>query len=230
MDLERVKTGISGLDSMLHGGIPKRHHVLVAGGPGTGKTTFSFEFLYYGAKNGEKCVFISLEERPERILENIKATFSEWTDVDKLIEEKRLMITKSQNWNFEHMVDLIQSYTEQEEVTRVVVDSSTILKMYFDSEVEFRRKFFELMDFLASVDCTMLLTAELETSGRETTKYTVEQFVADGIIFLYNLEKAEKRIRAIEILKMRGTDHAREVAPMKFGPNGIEVYEGEKVY
>ena len=115
-------------------------------------------------------------------------------------------------------------------VTRIVVDSSTVLKMYFTSKLEFRRKLFELMDFLSNINCTMMLTAELPTSDRATMRHGAEQFVVDGIIILYNLEKAEKRIRAIEILKMRGTDHAREIAPIKFGQDGIEVYEGEKVY
>jgi len=230
MALERVKTGISGLDSMLKGGIPKRHHVLIAGGPGTGKTTMAMEFLYHGAQEGETCAFISLEEKPERIIENISSTFPGWKDFKKLVKEERIIITKAEKWNFEHLVDMIQSFIDHKGVTRLAIDSSTLLKMYFTSKLEFRRKLYELMDFLAGVDCTMFLTAELPTSDRTMMRHGVEQFVADGIIILYNLEKAEKRVRAIEILKMRGTDHARELAPMKFSPNGIEVFEGEKVY
>jgi len=230
MAIERVKTGIAGLDSMLKGGIPRRHHVLVAGGPGTGKTTLAFEYLYRGARDGEKGVFISLEERPERILENMGATFPGWKDLEKLAKGDRLVITKAEKWNFEHLVDLVQSYVTQHGAKRVVIDSSTVLKMYFETELEFRRKLFELMDFLAHIDCTMMLTAELTTSDRARMRHGVEQFVADGIIVLYNIEKAEKRVRAIEVLKMRGTDHAREVAPLRITPDGIEVFEGEKVY
>jgi len=61
-------------------------------------------------------------------------------------------------------------------------------------------------------------------------KYTLEQFVADGVIVLYNLEREEKRIRALEILKMRGTDHVQDLVPMKITPEGIKIYVGEKVY
>ncbi|HID73174.1 TPA: KaiC domain-containing protein, partial [Candidatus Micrarchaeota archaeon] len=56
--MERVKTGIAGLDEMLNGGIPARRHVAVYGGPGAGKTSFGFEFLYRGAKAGENGVYI----------------------------------------------------------------------------------------------------------------------------------------------------------------------------
>ena len=230
MALERVKTGIEGLDSMLKGGIPKRHHVLFAGGPGTGKTTMAMEFLYHGAQAGETCAFISLEEKPDRIIENIYSTFSGWKDLKKLIKDEKLIIVKAEKWNFENLVDMIQSLVDHRGVKRLVVDSSTLLKLYFNSKLEFRRKLFELMDFLANIDCTMVLTAELPTSDRSLMRHGVEQFVADGIIVLYNLEKAEKRVRAIEVLKMRGTDHAREIAPIKFSPDGIEVFEGEKVY
>ena len=84
MALERVATGIKGLDGMLCGGIPKRHNVLLAGGPGTGKSVLAFEFLYRGAKMGEKGVLISLEEKPDRIIEDMKATCPGWKDLDKL--------------------------------------------------------------------------------------------------------------------------------------------------
>jgi KaiC/GvpD/RAD55 family RecA-like ATPase len=230
MALQRVKTGIKGLDSMLKGGVPKSHHVLVAGGPGTGKTTLAVEFLYRGAKDGETCAFVSLEEKPARIIENITSTFTGWKDFKKVVKDEKLIITKAEKWNFEHLVDMIQSFVDHKGVTRIVIDSSTLLKMYFNSKLEFRRKLFELMDFLANIECTMILTAELPTSDRTKMRHGVEQFVTDGIIVLYNLEKAEKRVRAIEVLKMRGTDHARELAPMRFGSNGVEVFEGEKVY
>lgn len=230
MPIERVKTGIKGLDKMLGGGIPRRHSLLIAGGPGTGKTMLAFEFLYRGAKDGEKGVFITLEETPERIIENAQATYPGWKDLDKLIKDERLVVTKAEKWNFDHLVDLVQSYVTQHGAKRVVIDSSTLLKMYFPTKLEFRRKLYELMDFLSHIDCTMMLTAELRTSDRTTMRHGVEQFVSDGIIVLYNLEKEEKRVRALEIIKMRGTDHAREVAPLRMGPDGMEIFEGEKVY
>lgn len=92
--MERVKTGIKGLDAMLNGGIPNRHHVLICGGPGTGKTMLGLEFLYHGAKAGEPGLFITLEELPSRIIDNAIATFPGWKDFNKLIDQKAISIVK----------------------------------------------------------------------------------------------------------------------------------------
>ncbi|MEM3030869.1 MAG: ATPase domain-containing protein [Candidatus Micrarchaeia archaeon] len=226
----RVKTGVRGLDEMLKGGIPARHHVLVCGGPGTGKTLFAMQYIYSGAKEGEKGVYITLEEDPKRIIENAKAAFPGWEDIDKLVEEQKIFVVKPDRHNFVNFSDMLQSYITQHGVKRAAVDSATILKMSFDDPAEFRRRLFDFLSFLGNLDCTVVLTAELSNASRERMRFSLEQFVADGVIVVYNLERGEKRLRALEVLKMRGTDHVRDLVPMKFTPNGIEVYVGEKVY
>jgi len=54
--------------------------------------------------------------------------------------------------------------------------------------------------------------------------------VADGVINLYSLDQGEKRVRALEIMKMRATDHSRDLVPFKITPTGVEVYPHERVY
>ena len=228
--IERIKTGIEGLDELLKGGVPDHHHVLVCGGPGTGKTLLCIEFLYRGAKLGEKGVFISLEELPETIIKNVESTFSNWKDFKKLVEEKKITIIKPARYDFVNFSDILQSYVTQHKVKRVVVDSATILKLSFDKEIEFRKKLVEFLGFVRNLDCTIFMTAELSYPIREKMKFSLEQFVADGVIILYNLEREEKRVRAMEVLKMRGTDHVQDLVPMKITNDGIKIYVGEKVY
>ncbi|MCL5102466.1 MAG: hypothetical protein M1544_03875 [Candidatus Marsarchaeota archaeon] len=71
-DINRIKTGVSGLDSMLDGGVPEYNQTIIAGGPGAGKTLLSFEILYHNAKAGIPGAFIALEEKPEVLLNNVK--------------------------------------------------------------------------------------------------------------------------------------------------------------
>jgi KaiC/GvpD/RAD55 family RecA-like ATPase len=227
---ERRKTGIKGLDEMLKGGIPDHNHVVVCGGPGTGKTLFGMEFLYNGAKIDERGLFISLEEIPEMIINNTLAAFPEWNDLDELIDKKKITVIKPDKYDFANFSDILQAYVTQHGVKRVVIDSATILKLSFEKELEFRKKLVDFLSFVRRLDCTTILTAELSMPLRGKMRYTLEQFVADGVIVLYNLEKGERRVRALEIIKMRGTDHSRDLVPFKFTSSGIEVYVGEKVY
>lgn len=66
-DVELVETGIPGLDELIEGGLVKDSAVLLTGTAGTGKTIFCSQFLWEGLQNGENCMFVTLEERPEKI-------------------------------------------------------------------------------------------------------------------------------------------------------------------
>ena len=73
--MERIKSGIPGLDEIIGGGFIKGHQILLAGNAGTGKTIFSCQFLLEGVRNNEKGLYLTLEESPKSIIENMK-TFS----------------------------------------------------------------------------------------------------------------------------------------------------------
>ena len=70
--IDRVRTGISGLDNIIQGGFPKNSITLVSGPPGGGKSIFCFQFLWEGIKNGEKCLFLTLDKKPEGLIEQAK--------------------------------------------------------------------------------------------------------------------------------------------------------------
>lgn len=228
--VERMKTGIKGLDKMLKGGIPFSNSVLLAGGPGTGKTSLAMEFLYRGAKDGERGLFLSLEEKPERIVANACASFPEFTDLPKLVDKESIFIEKIDKWSYEQFIDTITVAVSQHKTTRCVIDSLSVMQLYFDKPHLFRKKLFDLTQFLSGVNCTALITSELPSSENTAQEHSVAQFVADGVIALYKLGKKEKRVRALEIIKMRGTEHSTDLVPMEITPRGIAVYEGESVY
>src|SRR5271157_743254 len=101
--MDRIQTGITGLDEMLNGGIPNGRHVALYGGPGAGKTSFCFEFIYRGAKMGENGLYITLEETIEDIEENMRSTFPLFTDVPQLIAEKKMEIIKPDKLELEEV-------------------------------------------------------------------------------------------------------------------------------
>ena len=228
--MERVQVGIDGLDKMLNGGIPARRHVAIYGGPGAGKTSLSFEFLYRGAKAGQNGLYLSLEETEDDILANMSNTFPMLTDIEAMVKSKKLEIVKPDKLQLEEVANLLEDRITSNDVKRAVIDSATMIRMSFEKEIEYRQTLFEFLSLLRNLDCTTLTTLEAVTSRKEEMKFDMEHFVMDGIISLYNLDREGTRIRALEIMKMRGTDHARDLVPFKVTPSGIKVYVGEKVF
>lgn len=229
--MEKIKTGISGLDEMLMGGIPKNKHVALYGGPGCGKSSFGFEFLYRGAHFGENGLYVTLEETEEDLQENMKSVFSNLSsDIDSLIKSKNLQITKPDKLDLENTAELIENQISENNVKRVVIDSATMIRLSFENELEYRQTLFEFFSLLRNLDCSVMMTLEASHPRKEQLTFDIEHFVMDGIIAIYNLEQGDRRVRALEILKMRGTDHSRELVPFKVTPNGIKVYVGEKVF
>ncbi len=228
--MERVKTGISGLDEMLNGGIPKRRHVAIYGGPGTGKTSFGFEFLYRGALANENGIYITLEETADDILENMRSTFPMFTEVNNLIKAKKLQVVKPDKLELTEVANVLEEGITKDSVLRATIDSATMIRLSFDKEVEYRQTLFEFFSLIRNLNCTSLTTVEASSPRRESLNYDIEHFVMDGIINLYNLEKENSRIRALEIFKMRGTNHSRNLVPFNVTPDGIQVYPKETIF
>jgi KaiC/GvpD/RAD55 family RecA-like ATPase len=228
--MERVKTGISGLDDMLNGGIPAGRHVALYGGPGAGKTSFCFEFLYRGAKMGENGLYITLEETPEDIIENMKSTFPQIADVPQLIEEKSMEIIKPDKLELEEVANLLEERITSNGIKRAAIDSATMIRLSFKNEIDYRQTLFEFLSLLRNLDVTTITTVEASSARREEMKFDIEHFVMDGIINLYNMDREDRRVRALEVFKMRGTDHSRDLVPFKVTPSGVKVYVGEKVF
>lgn len=228
--MDRVTTGIAGLDDMLNGGIPAGRHVALYGGPGAGKTSFCYEFLYRGAKAGEPGLYISLEETTEDIIENMKSTFPMFTDAPQLIAEKKLEIVKPDKLDLEEVANILEDRITSSGIKRAVIDSATMIRMSFATEIEYRQTLFEFLSLLRNLDVTSITTVEATTARREEMKFDIEHFVMDGIINLYNIDREDRRVRALEIFKMRGTDHSRDLVPFKVTPQGFKVYVGEKVF
>lgn len=218
---ERVKTGIEGLDELLNGGLVKNRHVILSGGPGCGKTTFGYEFLYKGAQEyGEKGLFMSLEQSPQRVVEGAKRIFE--FDWDKHLGEN-ILVTRISRTDFDNLTKIVEGFVTEHDVKRVVVDSVTLLKLFFNDEDAYRNYLFDFLDFLGGLDCTSILPYEKSQTTREDNTYDIEEFVADGVINLYFIPRERDRLRVLEIMKMRETEHSSRLVPFKITENGIMI-------
>ncbi len=234
---KRVETGIAGIDKMLYGGIPEGNDVVVAGGPGSGKTLFSMEFLYRNAKQGEIGIFISLEEDTSMIIENATNAFTDLSDLKQLIDNKKLVVygtdktgmymqreAQTSSYTFGKFVTAIESLIETYNATRVVIDSVSLIKLLIRDPFEYRTVSMNLVSVLRRFNVTSLLTMEIEAPDREKLVFLPEFFVYDGIFVMYSGEaESGNRVPSIEIVKMRGSAHSYATVPYEITPSGINI-------
>ena len=151
-------------------------------------------------------------------------------DTAELVANNKLEIVKPDKLDLEEVANLLEDRITSNGIKRAAIDSATMIRMSFATEIEYRQTLFEFLSLLRNLDVTSITTVEATTSKRDEMKYDIEHFVMDGIINLYNIDREDRRVRALEIFKMRGTDHSRDLVPFKVTPQGFKVYVGEKVF
>jgi len=226
--MDRIETGIPGLDKLIEGGLIKGSTTLITGGAGAGKTIFCSQFIMHGLKNGEKCLYLTLEEPPDDIKDDVK-NFG-W-DFGEYIKKKSLFIEYNDPFQMTDIVaPLIESINEHK-IQRVVVDSTSLFGLYFKDAFEIRKQLYKLVMALKSTGTTSLITAEIpDDMGSKMSRFGVEEFVVDGVIRLHGMKIGEGNFRSLQVVKMRRTNHSTDVFPFEFGKNGIAVKSKESVF
>jgi len=231
----RVKTGIPGMDEILRGGFPERNVVLLSGGPGTGKTIFGEQFLYYGLTQGQPGVLVALEEHPAQIKRGM-AQFG-W-DVRPYEEEGKFAIVDAFTGGIGEyarkeryvvrdpsdvtlLVDVLRDAVKDLGAKRVVIDSVTTL--YITKPVVARSTVMRLKRVLSGLGCTSILISQVSVTERGFGGPGVEH-AADGIIRLDLDEFNGQLYRSLIVWKMRGTAHSMRRHPFEITDKGIIVY------
>lgn len=205
---DRVPTGIEGLDSLIEGGFPRGSLVLLAGNPGTGKTIFSMQFLYKGAKNyGENGIYVSFAENEDTIIHNISRLFGR--DLRKKEEGngkvKILDFTTVTEKGISTVLEMILEEVTASKAKRLVIDSFSAMAQAFKEPIETRIILHNILGkIVRQLGCTTILIVEVPT-GSEKIGISIEEFVADGVIVLRKDNHDGRLIREIEIEKLRGT-------------------------
>ncbi len=234
-DLEKIPTGIEGLDDMLYGGIPVNNQMLISGGPGAGKTLLTFEILYRNAKRGVPSVFIPLEEDTPIILRNVKEAFPAFTDLDDLVKQNIIEIdgggpalkvkevTDSELYSFGNIVSEIESLVKQNNSKIVVIDSVSMLKLVLGETSLYRKSMMGLISTLRRLNVTSLFTSELQSTERETLVFSPEFFMFDGVLNMYQIGERDRRVNMLEVVKSRGSNHSMALTPYEITSGGFKL-------
>lgn len=229
--IERVTTGIAGLDTMLNGGVPKGHVFTVMGSFGTGKTSFALQYLWEGLEKGEKCVFISLEEDRDAM---VKTAGAYGWDLTKYIESEKIVIEKLSPGDADATINKLNSelpnFIKKFGAQRIAIDSVSLLNMLSDNPREKRERLFGLCTMIKDTGATTLLTAEVKDDNRNSSRDGLVEYTVDGVILLrYDYEKQEDQM-SIQIIKMRRIEHSRSIKPYEITDRGIKVHTEGAVF
>ncbi|HUI40310.1 MAG TPA: ATPase domain-containing protein [Methanothrix sp.] len=229
--IERISTGISGLDDMIEGGLPVPSLVLVSGDAGAGKTSFCTQFLFKGASLGEPGLyFLTFGWHPEWIFEFSSGyEFAKREYLGKRIRvvELQSQIEKAAHREAihedvqENILEAIRYEIKGAQPKRIVLENLSVLKDVLRDD--FRRFLLNLSSLVKEQMIVALVTGEALPGA----PYPVEiAHAADGIILLQNAEVNLVRKRSIEILKMCATSHPLGKHSLDISARGLTVYPG----
>ena len=218
--VERVTSGIVGLDKHMEGGFVKNSINLVSGATGTGKTIFGLQYILEGLQKGENGVYISLEQEPEDIFADV-AIFG-W-DFKKYMDQKKCVIEYLSTWNLEELPLIVMDRINEIKAKRFVLDTITLVCSELEPE-RLRSEMSEFLNKLKHSDATSLLICEIPESSKALSTFGIEEFLVDGIVVLNYLEfVAGGSPRSLLIRKMRRTKHGSDIYPFEITKKGIEL-------
>ncbi len=220
----RINTGVPGLDQLIGGGLFEKSATLVAGAPGTGKTTLGLQFIVGGIKEGQPGIMVTFEEFPEIYFRD--ALKFGW-DLKKYQEENLLKIIFTSPTVFKSELERDMGYIDriisQTGARRILIDPINLYEHYFEDEST-RYIFNSLVNALKRNNLTSFLTVELiDLFGELSTIGENLPFIVDNIIVLKYLEIDSSVQKAILILKTRGTEHVTDIRHFEINEKGIEI-------
>jgi KaiC/GvpD/RAD55 family RecA-like ATPase len=234
--MTRTKTGISGLDELIGGGLVEGSTTLVSGGMGSGKTIFGLQFLYSGAsKYNEPGVYVTLETRPNDL--RLEANQFGW-NLEEFEKKKMVIIIDAasskaglptsekyamrRGFDISTLAEEIYRAVDDCKAKRLVIDCISALGIRFNEPSEVRSELFRISALLRELKVTSLLLSET-IHPEEHSRAGVEQFVTQGLISLNLFETKGTLKRDLIIWKMRQTQHSLKKHIFSIGKNGIEV-------
>lgn len=227
--LPKTPTGISGLDEITGGGLPKGRPTLIAGGAGCGKTLLSLEFLIKGAiEYNEPGVFVAFEEQTQELAMNVASLGFDLNQLqkDKMIKLDHVHIEKSEieetgEYNLDGLFIRMGYAIDSIGAKRVVLDTIENLFSGLNNQGILRAELRRLFHWLKEKGVTAIITAE---KGEGTlTRQGLEEYVSDCVILLDHRVINQISTRRLRVVKYRGSVHGTNEYPFLIDEDGISV-------
>ncbi|WP_225335655.1 RAD55 family ATPase [Halomicrobium urmianum] len=225
----RLSSGVPGFDELVEGGLLENRLYAISGPPGSGKTTFSAQFITQGAKQGENCLYVTMHETKAELMQDMsgfdfgfdRAMQSDAIQFLNLVTESGKR-TITQFGTEGGLTNRLVAFIEQNDMERVVVDSTMLLQHFLTDASE------EITGFLSALkqtDATVILISEMT----DPSSYSDEHYLAHGVVFFHNFLDGGSMTRGLQVIKMRGTAIDCDIRRISFSDQGLQVHSGETV-
>ncbi len=227
--LEKCATGISGLDEITEGGLPRGRPTLVCGAAGCGKTLLAMEIIVRGIRQfGESGVFMSFEETAEELAVNVASL---GFNVDRLIKQKKMAIDfvrverseieETGEYDLEGLFVRLDAMIKSVGAKRVALDTLDALFAGIPNEAILRAELRRLFRWLKDKGITVVITGE--RGEKSLTRHGLEEYVSDCVIFLDHRVVGQVATRRLRIVKYRGSKHGTNEYPTFIDDHGLSV-------
>ena len=223
-ELERVSSGVPGLDQVLDGGLIARRGYLLRGGPGLGKTTIGLSFLL-AAEEEERTLFIGFQEPEAELQANAARVGLDTRRIEFLsLAPSEEFFTGAETYDVfaasdveqAPMIDTVVEAVERIQPQRVFIDSLTHLRLMSADRYQFRQQVVSLLRFLVDRGATAMFTSEFSAESPDDDL----QFLADGVITL----DPGCSCPTIEVSKLRGSRTRRGPHQYRVDESGVQVF------
>jgi circadian clock protein KaiC len=234
----KAATGVTGLDQITGGGLPRGRTTLLAGGPGAGKTILALQFLVHGAQHcQEPGIFVAFEETSERIAANAES-FG-W----KLAELRRKKLffmdaqplpelVQSGNFDLSGMIAALEAQVSEMGARRIVFDALDVVLALLPDPAAKRREIYRLHAWLLARELTGIVT--VKAGGDEASSLSQPngfmQFMVDCAVILNHSLVMGVSQRNVRVQKYRGSTFDENESPFLIGANGLEVAVARTVH
>jgi circadian clock protein KaiC len=210
---ERTVTGVPGLDALVGGGLPAGDAVLVSGPSGTGKSVLTAQFIAAGVAQGEPGVIAVFEEHPQEYMRRARLL---GLDLEQMVRQGSLEVIyiRPLDLSPDETLQAIRQAVARVGARRVAIDSVSGFELALapDFRQDFRESLYRLVGALTGTGITVLMTMEIvQTSSELRFSPYIISFLSDDIILLRHVEIAGQLRKSLAVIKMRNSDHSKEL-------------------
>ena len=221
--VERVRSGVEGLDRLVEGGFLRGDVILLAGNTGSGKTIFSVEFICKGATQyGEPGVFATFEEDAETLKRNMLGFGFDLERLEREGTVKVIDLEAMKGSGLSANIEFILSTLKEMNAKRLVIDSLTAFLTACQEKFEYRMLMHLFYKILKKLGCTSIMTCSVPT-GLTTLGLGIEEFIADSVITLESTVRNGQLKTRFLVRKMRGTNHSKKYHEVVIDRKGLKI-------